>query len=67
MPKKPIETIAIALVAADAAIAVLESALNAKLTQPERNLITVAREKLAIAEGRVDDMRRLTSQLAEGI
>lgn len=67
MTKKPNDTISMALIEADAAIVVLASALGNRLSAPEQGLIDKAREKLAIAEGRVDDLRGLASRLAEGI
>lgn len=50
-------TVSIALVEADAAIAVLEGALEGKLTVAERGLVKKAREALAMAESRLDDAK----------
>lgn len=62
MAKTP--TVSLALLEADAAIAVLESTLSDKLTAADRALITKAREALAIAEGRLEDARRSASDVA---
>jgi len=65
MPK--LKTVSLALVEADAAIAVLESSISNKLTGAERSLLVKAREALAVAEGRVNDLRSAASQLADGL
>lgn len=61
------KTVSLALVEADAAIAVLESAINGKLTEAEARLITKAREALAVAEGRVNELRSAAGQLSAGL
>jgi hypothetical protein len=65
MPKTSTQTVSLALVEADAAIAVLESALRGKLTEAEARLVTKAREALAVAEGRLNDTRVHASRVLE--
>lgn len=59
-----IPTVSLALLEADAAIAVLESAISDKLTAADRALITKAREALAVAEGRLEDAKQGASDVA---